>query len=96
MKHSEGKAQLHDPLPDQFRKIYFLVTLNRPFCLLDARRKGDIERETERNAFSRNFADNGRADIDSDGQLGLRGPLQGEFVHESLLVHRGQNASFFS
>lgn len=34
----------------------------------------DEGRERERETQRRNFADNGRADIDSDGQLGLRGP----------------------
>lgn len=89
------KAQFYDPLPGQFCKIYFLVTLNRSFPFFLEREKG---RERERGT-RRNFADNGRADIDSDGQLGLRGP-PGRICTRHTTNHSSissiANVSFFS
>jgi len=57
-------------------------------------------RERDRNAYRRNFADNGRADIDSDGQLGLR-DSPGRICTRLRAAppscpHRDRNASFLS
>lgn len=53
-----------------------------------------------RNTYRRNFADNGRADIDSDGQLGLRGPsgriCTRHTANHSSISSTTANVSFFS